>query len=106
MSKLHLETLKLWLPVCKFVSYVKKQHPTLRKKAKGGIACSFNIIPSCLTDPLEDCLILLLIGVQTLRLHVTCQFLFRGDANELSGRKDNPKSYGFVALKNANQFCI
>ena len=36
-SKLHLENWKSQLPICKFVSYVKKKYPTFVKKAKGGL---------------------------------------------------------------------
>lgn len=101
-SKLHLETWKPQLPICKFVSYAKKRHPTLRKsEADECVLFQHHRRPS-LRDPPKDCCILLL--EMQAKVTWTCLVLSRGHANELSGRQDNPQSSSFIAHRSTNQF--
>lgn len=103
-SKLHLETWKPQLPICKFVSYVKKKHPTLRKSEADECVPFQPCRRPSLRDPPKDCCILLL--VMQAKVTWTCLVLSRGHANEASGSQENPKGSGFIALQSTSQLCM
>lgn len=103
-SKLDLETGKPLLPICRFVSYVKKRRPTLRKSEPDKYVLFRQHGKPSWTDPPKGYCVLLT-GTQA-EATGSCLALSRGRANESSGRQNNPKGSGIIALQSTNKFGI
>lgn len=88
-SKLHLETWKPRLPICRFVSYVKQRHPTLRKSEPDECVLFQNHRHPRQTHPPKDGCVLVIEGP---RLHELVRFCPEGmQMNHLVG-KITPKA--------------